>query len=63
MRTFLAVFLWLFLSTQALSQTFINTVGSDDSVAIAGYDPVAFFTEKKAVPGSREFEYVYLGAT
>ena len=42
----------LLVAGGALAQTFVNTVGSDDGVAIAGYDVVAFFTQKKAVGGS-----------
>ena len=52
----------LLISTQVLSDTFINTVGSNDGVAISGFDTVAFFTEKKAIPGKPEFEHTYLGA-
>ena len=32
-------------------------------VAIEGYDPVAYFTMNKAVKGSKEFVYDWLGAT
>jgi len=32
-------------------------------VAIKGYDPVAYFTERKAVKGDSRFEYVYDDAT
>jgi YHS domain-containing protein len=31
-------------------------------LAIAGYDPVAFYTDGKPVPGSADFELVYGGA-
>ena len=32
-------------------------------VAIKGYDPVAYFTDRKAVKGDSRFEYVYDDAT
>ncbi len=34
-----------------------------DDVAIKGYDPVAYFTEGRAVKGSKKFSYEWLGAT
>jgi len=34
-----------------------------DGVAIDGYDPVAYFTQKKAVKGSRSQSVYYQGAT
>lgn len=40
----------------------VNT-GYFGDVAIKGYDPVAYFTENKAVEGSPEFSYRWLGAT
>lgn len=33
-----------------------------DRIAIKGYDPVAYFTEGKAMKGSEEFEYEWLDA-
>jgi YHS domain-containing protein len=53
---------FLLISTAAAAATAINTVGSDDSVAIAGYDPVAFFTERKAVQGKPEYAYTFMDA-
>ena len=44
------------------TQTFVNTVGSDDKTAISGFDTVAFFTEEKAIRGSPAFEHSYRGA-
>lgn len=59
----LVTLLFLFsLSTQSFAETFINTTGSDDKTAISGFDTVAFFTEKKAIPGKPGFEFSYLGA-
>ena len=52
----------LLVAGGALAQTFVNTVGSDDGVAIAGYDVVAFFTQKKAVGGNPAFVHEHLGA-
>lgn len=35
----------------------------DNGVAIQGYDPVAYFTQKKAVKGSKDLVVVFQGAT
>lgn len=43
--------------------TAINTTGSDDSTAISGFDAVAFFTQKKAVPGQSQWAFEHQGAT
>jgi hypothetical protein len=40
----------------------INTNGSDKNIAISGLDTVAFFTDKKAVPGSEDISYEWKGA-
>jgi hypothetical protein len=40
----------------------VNT-GSIGGIAIMGYDPVAYFTEGRAVKGSPEVAYDWLGAT
>ncbi|WP_210396804.1 YHS domain-containing (seleno)protein [Motiliproteus sediminis] len=39
----------------------VNTQGGSNS-AIAGYDPVAYFADAKAVEGSRQFSYRWQGA-
>ena len=62
MRNLALLFASLLLSACALAQTFVNTVGSDDGVAISSFDPVAFFTQKKAIVGKPEFSHAYLGA-
>ena len=62
MRKLLAIFSALLLAGNALAQTFVNTVGSDDGVAISGFDIVAFYTEKKAMTGSPSLVHSYLGA-
>ena len=46
----------------AKSEAFINT-GYFGDVAIKGYDPVAYFTEHRALKGSPEYAYRWLGAT
>ena len=40
-----------------------DLVNVSDNVAVAGYDPVAFFTDAKAVKGSPAFTATYRGAT
>ena len=37
--------------------------GTFSSLAVSGYDPVAYFTEGKPVEGSSDFEYEWNGAT
>jgi YHS domain-containing protein len=37
--------------------------GFSGDVAIRGYDPVAYFTDKRAVLGSEAYSYKWLGAT
>ena len=37
--------------------------GLFSSLAVSGYDPVAYFTESKPVKGSSDFEYEWNGAT
>lgn len=37
--------------------------GIFSSLAVSGYDPVAYFTEGKPVEGSSKFEYEWKGAT
>ncbi|MBA5778962.1 YHS domain-containing protein [Stappia sp. F7233] len=44
-------------------KTLVNTLYSDEGVAIRGYDPVAYFTEGKPVKGSKEHHFDYKGAT
>jgi len=39
----------------------VNT-GYFGNVAIKGYDPVAYFTEQKAMKGSEDISYTWLGA-
>ena len=47
-------------SGSALSDDSVNT-GYFGGVAIIGYDPVAYFTEGRAMKGSEEFSYNWLG--
>lgn len=41
---------------------FYNNI-NDDGVIMGGYDPVAYFTDKKAIKGSSQFSARYNGAT
>ncbi|MBO6784028.1 MAG: YHS domain-containing protein [Alphaproteobacteria bacterium] len=41
----------------------VDPVFSADGKAIRGYDPVAYFTQEKAVEGSSEHTFAYQGAT
>jgi YHS domain-containing protein len=47
-------------STAALADESVNT-GYFGGVAIMGYDPVAYFTDNRAVKGSEQYSYDWLG--
>jgi hypothetical protein len=51
----LLALLFIFLDPGAKADSEINTTA--ENVAIEGYDTVAYFTQKKAVPGSKEFTH------
>ncbi|MDJ0945438.1 MAG: YHS domain-containing (seleno)protein [Kiloniellales bacterium] len=48
--------------TPALAKDPIYT-GTFSSLAVSGYDPVAYFTQGKPVEGRRDLEYEWRGAT
>ena len=48
------------LSVSANTQKIL--VNTDDVIALSGYDPVTFFTERKPVPGKPEIKSVNKGA-
>lgn len=52
---------FLALSGPAMAEDLVNT-GYFGDVAIKGYDPVAYFTESKALEGSPQYSYRWLGA-
>ncbi len=52
----------LFSFTTVMAQNNRTThFNLEEDLAIQGYDPVAYFTEKKAVEGKKEYQYDYLG--
>ncbi len=64
---FLKILLAVVLSISPVTNLFagdsVRPVNKDESdIAIKGYDPVAYFTENRAVKGKEEFEYLYEGA-
>jgi YHS domain-containing protein len=59
--TTLAGIVLLLLPLYSFAQT--SEVFSNESGAIKGYDPVAFFTDSKAVKGTKEFSHEWYGAT
>ncbi|MFI5295006.1 MAG: YHS domain-containing (seleno)protein [Thermodesulfovibrionales bacterium] len=63
-NTVVAILIIAVLYLLTLSPAFaIDPVNkTSDGVAIKGYDPVAYFTDRKPVRGSRDFEYVWMGA-
>lgn len=58
MRAFTFGFLFLALPLFAIDPVF-----ETDGVAIAGYDPVAYFTDAKAVEGTKRHSFDWYGAT
>ena len=64
MRKFLSLLLFIpFLATSALAENKSLQNVDKNNLAIQGYDPVAFFTENKAIKGKPEFKSAYEGAT
>lgn len=57
----LATAAFLALSAPTTAEDLVNT-GYFGDVAIKGYDPVAYFTENKALEGSPQYSYRWLGA-
>jgi len=57
----LLLLLWGFPALPQTAKTLQNL--DKNGVAIQGYDPVAFFTQNKAVKGSAQFQSNYKGAT
>ena len=47
----------LFLGLSALAQT-----GDDDRLALKGYDPVAYFTDKRPIVGDSQYQHEWDGA-
>lgn len=56
-------FLCLSFLNLAWAGTFINTIGSSAGIAIAGFDTVAFFTQRTATPGKPHHSMEWMGAT
>ena len=50
-------------TTTPAAETALLAVYVQDSVAIAGADPVAYFTDSAYVPGTSEFSHEWSGAT
>ena len=46
-----------------MTQTLAPSIFAEDSIAIRGTDPVAYFTQGRPVEGSTEFAYEWNGAT
>jgi YHS domain-containing protein len=66
MRTYLALFALLIVSAATTAQQLPAAADSfnlDDGVAIEGYDPVAYFTEDRAVKGEERYAAEHEGVT
>ena len=63
MRKFLSLLLFIpFLTTSTFAENKSLQNVDKNKLAIQGYDPVAFFTENKAIKGKPEFKSAYEGA-
>ena len=62
MKSLIAILFSVVLTASVSAATSVNTVGSDDGVAISSYDVVAFFTQRKQIVGKPEFVVNYLDA-
>lgn len=51
-----ALFIGQTVAVEPINKSFFS------KVAIEGYDPVAYFTQNKAVEGSKKYEYEWMGA-
>jgi len=60
-RILLVVIVCLVVSYVVHADAVINK--DKNGVALKGYDAVAYFTEKKAVEGKKEFEHVWMDST
>lgn len=65
MKLLKLLFIGLFLTTGMHAQNALRTKQFNllNSLAIQGYDPVAYFTKYKAVPGSKQFSTTVEGVT
>ena len=64
MKKMLSLLLFIpFLASSAFAEGRSLQNLDKNNVAVQGYDPVAFFTENKAIKGKPEFKSVYEGAT
>ena len=59
---FLFIVSMMFVAQASRAGTIINTNGSQEGVAISGYDTVAFFTVKNAVKGKENYSHEWMGA-
>jgi len=60
-RAVFVVLIGMFALSTAWATDPINT--DSRGLAIEGYDPIAYFTERKPLKGSKEFTYKWMGAT
>jgi YHS domain-containing protein len=60
MKSLLTVLLAAFVTANAYSQT--TQYSSQNGVAIKGYDPVAYFTQNKAIVGNSAYTYYWSGS-
>jgi YHS domain-containing protein len=60
MKSFLTMLLTVFLTVSAFSQT--TQYNKQNGVAIKGYDPVAYFTQNKALVGMDAYSFDWSGS-
>jgi YHS domain-containing protein len=66
MKNYIITFVILLIATTSVAQTPLRRTAEfnlENKVAIQGYDPVAYFTQKKAVKGKSNIASTYEGVT
>ena len=67
-RVFAVVACWLLAACatpppKISQETPVDEINNQQGLALRGYDPVAYFTDKKPTPGSSDIDYRWKGAT
>lgn len=62
-KLILILFFIIVGSGQIVAQSRTKNYNVDNGIAIQGYDPVAYFTQNKAVKGSKQFSVIAEGVT
>ncbi len=62
-RRLLLIALLVFAFSACVKSSTVDKINTtSDGIAIKGYDPVAYFVERKPLKGNEEFGYTWMGA-